>query len=236
MNNAFFKYTGMDGWTIGTRVAAMKLGMDYINKHQGDADKLAELGLKKSDLKKDADGEIIWSPENDQLAQGLFRFVDSAVLRPTGAHKPAWGGDPRFMLIWHLKHFMFTFHKVFTERVVNELNQVNPNYRALMPYLSMVPVMMASDFVRNLLVPSPYYDRMGFFDAVYNSVRRSGVLGLGTFALDALQDVSFRQAPGTGFMGPAFGVGHDLLKDGLGKTLWRLLPGYVLWSKLDNHF
>lgn len=235
-NNAFFKYTGMDGWTIGTRVAAMKIGMDYINKHQNDSEKLAELGLKKSDLKKDANGEIIWSPENDQLAQGLFRFVDSAVLRPTGAHKPAWGGDPRFMLIWHLKHFMFTFHKVFTERAVNELNQVNPNFRALVPYLSMVPVMMVSDFVRNLLVPSPYYDRMGFFDAVYNAVRRSGVLGLGTFGLDAMQDVTFRQAPGTGFMGPAFGVGYDIMKDGLGSTLWRLLPGYVLWSKLDNHW
>ncbi|WP_067586391.1 thermonuclease family protein [Endozoicomonas ascidiicola] len=54
-----------------------------------------------------------------------LRFVEESIVRPNAAHRPTWASDPRFMLLWHLKSFFYSYGKVivapFMQHVHNEI-------------------------------------------------------------------------------------------------------------------
>jgi hypothetical protein len=230
-NQKFFMLTGVEQWTKGVRIAAMHAGISYIKDHRNDPDKLGALGLKKSDVKIDSEGNLVGLTTSIKMGSAINRFVDSTVLRPSAAHRPAWGSDPRWLFIWHLKQFTFTFHKVFLGKVINELHKSNPDYMILLPFLMMIPTMMASDAVKNILAPSVFYEQMSFTEAVQHAVARSSVLGIGTFGLDAARDIDFGKLPGSSLLGPTADSVYRFYDKGFAQGIYRLTPGYALANK-----
>lgn len=189
---------------------------------------LDEMGLKAEDLKKvetkavslthrmlhagDPAVEVIWATNNREellkskeddttyrLRRALFKFVDSAVLRPNAAHRPIWGSDPRFALIFHLKQFTHSFQEVIMKRVWHEWKQGNT--KPAQVALTYVPFMAAADAAKAMLLGKGFDMSLGQFFG--KEVERSGLLGTGQYAVDAVQDMARGDNPAASFVGPA---------------------------------
>lgn len=189
---------------------------------------LDEMGLKAEDLKKvetkavsltrrqlhagDPAVEVIWATnsreelmkakEDDttyRLRRALFKFVDSAVLRPNAAHRPIWGSDPRFALIFHLKQFTHSFQEVIMKRVWHEWKQGNT--KPAQVALTYIPFMAAADAAKAMLLGKGFDMSLGQFFG--KEVERSGLLGTGQYAVDAVQDMARGDNPAASFVGPA---------------------------------
>lgn len=177
---------------------------------------LEELGISESDVFQLADGTIALT--KDQLLQAgakksevsdiekriqaaVFKWVDGAVLRPNAAHRPVWGSDPRYQLIFHLKQFTFSFHNTILRRVGEELKHGNvaPGW-ILMSY---VPFMFLSDVLKGSLTGT-LNTTADLYDVASQSIARSGIMGTGVFGADAMGDLERGKLPGTSFLGPAF--------------------------------
>lgn len=189
---------------------------------------LDEMGLKAEDLKKvetkavslthrmlhagDPAVEVIWATNNREerlkskeddttyrLRRALFKFVDSAVLRPNAAHRPIWGSDPRFALIFHLKQFTHSFQEVIMKRVWHEWKQGNT--KPAQVALTYIPFMAAADAAKAILLGKGFNMSLGQFFG--KEVERSGLLGTGQYAVDAVQDMARGDNPAASFIGPA---------------------------------
>lgn len=189
---------------------------------------LDEMGLKAEDLKKvetkavsltrrqlhagDPAVEVIWATNNREellkskeddttyrLRRALFKFVDSAVLRPNAAHRPIWGSDPRFALIFHLKQFTHSFQEVIMKRVWHEWKQGNT--KPAQVALTYIPFMAAADAAKAMLLGKGFDMSLGQFFG--KEVERSGLLGTGQYAVDAVQDMARGDNPAASFVGPA---------------------------------
>lgn len=189
---------------------------------------LDEMGLKADDLKKvetkavsltrrqlhagDPAVEVIWATNNREellrskeddttyrLRRALFKFVDSAVLRPNAAHRPIWGSDPRFALIFHLKQFTHSFQEVIMKRVWHEWKQGNT--KPAQVALTYIPFMAAADAAKAMLLGKGFDMSLGQFFG--KEVERSGLLGTGQYAVDAVQDMARGDNPAASFVGPA---------------------------------
>lgn len=189
---------------------------------------LDEMGLKAEDLKKvetkavslthrvlrggDPSVEVIWATNNREellkakeddttyrLRRALFKFVDSAVLRPNAAHRPIWGSDPRFALIFHLKQFTHSFQEVIMKRVWHEWKQGNT--KPAQVALTYIPFMAAADAAKAMLLGKGLDMSVGQFFG--KEVERSGLLGTGQYAVDAVQDMARGDNPAASFVGPA---------------------------------
>lgn len=189
---------------------------------------LDEMGLKAEDLKKvetkavslthrmlhagDPAVEVIWATNNREellkskednttyrLRRALFKFVDSAVLRPNAAHRPIWGSDPRFALIFHLKQFTHSFQEVIMKRVWHEWKQGNT--KPAQVALTYIPFMAAADAAKAMLLGKGFDMSLGQFFG--KEVERSGLLGTGQYAVDAVQDMARGDNPAASFIGPA---------------------------------
>lgn len=177
---------------------------------------LEELGIAESDVFQLQDGTIALT--KDQLLQAgakksevldiekriqaaVFKWVDGAVLRPNAAHRPVWGSDPRYQLIFHLKQFTFSFHNTILRRVGEELKHGNvaPGW-ILMSY---VPFMFLSDVLKGSLTGT-LNTTADLYDVASQSIARSGIMGTGVFGADAMGDLERGKLPGTSFLGPAF--------------------------------
>lgn len=178
---------------------------------------LEELGITEKDVFQLQDGTIALT--KDQLLQAgakkedvldiekriqaaVFKWVDGAVLRPNAAHRPIWGSDPRYQLIFHLKQFTFSFQNTILRRVGEELKHGNvaPGW-ILMSY---VPFMFLSDVMKGSLTGT-LNTSADLYDVASQSIARSGITGTGVFGADAMGDLERGKLPGTSFLGPAFG-------------------------------
>ena len=202
---------------------------------------LEELGIAESDVFQLQDGTIALT--KDQLLQAgakksevsdiekriqaaVFKWVDGAVLRPNAAHRPVWGSDPRYQLIFHLKQFTFSFHNTILRRVGEELKHGNvaPGW-ILMSY---VPFMFLSDVLKGSLTGT-LNTTADLYDVASQSIARSGIMGTGIFGADAMGDLERGKLPGTSFLGPAFDHLMTLLSGitghaGAGQVLNRSVP------------
>lgn len=190
---------------------------------------LKEMGLKPEDLKKvdvkavslknrqlisgDPSVEVIWATQNWEettknrdeddttyrLRRALFKFVDSAVLRPNAAHRPIWGSDPRFALIFHLKQFTHSFQEVIMKRVWHEWK--HGNTKPAQVALTYIPFMAAVDAAKAMLLGKGFDMSLSQFFG--KEVERSGLLGTGQYAVDAVQDMARGDNPAASFVGPA---------------------------------
>lgn len=193
VNDAFFRYNFMEGFNRSMRVGATQAALGFIKRHaMGENEHsmryLKELGLSPRQVKFDADGNVVI---DEAVKRAVNRWVDGAVLRPDAADSAIWMNDPHFAVIAHLKHFAFSFHHTFLKRVWHEYQ--HGNYQPLMALGAFVPMMMAADFIKDIATnggDEPAWKReWTFMDHVGYGVERSGLLGVGQFALDGLGDV-----------------------------------------------
>lgn len=253
-NDALFKWNGLAGWTRATRYMALQAAHGFLLKHAA-ADTLTsqrymdELGLRKGDIQA-ADGKVrvlseaeraAASPDekarDNRVRTGLMRFVDEAILRPNSQMSPAWMADPYLGLLSQYKAFAYAVYDQIGQRISHEIN--HGNLRVLLPAMSYLPVIIASEMLRGLIQygpgGNPQRDDWGPTDYAKFSLEKSGLLGPEkTFGAETALNKN-QEFPGAAFAGPtaqqAYEVGHTALGHGsVGHTVERALPGEALYS------
>lgn len=242
VNSAFFRGNGMETWNRGMRVAATSAAQRFIVRNTSNDRYMKELGITKADVFEQKDGTIALTQEQlvaagatpaeaakieKRIQAAVFKFVDGAVLRPNAAHRPIWGSDPRFQLIFHLKQFTYSFHNTILKRVGEEMK--HGNAAPVLILLSYVPFMLASDIMKGSLMGT-LQNGTDLYDVVSRSVARSGIMGIGTFRADAAEDVGHGSIPGSSFLGPTFDHLMTILDGIFGNTsltsvVERSIPG-----------
>ena len=195
VNDTLFRFNMMEQMNRSMRIAATQSAMKFIERHATGVEGakserfLAELNLKKSDVKKTATGELDVS--SDKMRNAINNWVDGAVLRPDAADKPIWFNDPHFSLISHLKQFTYSFQHTIIQRVVHEAKQ--GNYKPAAMLASYVPIMIAADAIKGMIVgggSQPAYKQdWGPGDYIASGIERAGLFGVGQFAVDAAGDI-----------------------------------------------
>lgn len=234
INEKFFRYIGLQAWTRATRVMGMEGGLRFIARHVNNPNQhserlLGELNLRPEDIVFDDAGKvkILTAVErrqstseeiarDDNVRAALHRFIDGAILRPNATLRPIWASDPHFMLIFHLKSFMYSFHERILKRVVLEAQ--NGNMMPLLMFGMFIPFMMAGDMLRDFIQHgtsgNPQKAQWGMMEYIGSSVERSGMLGLGQIAADAGQDIKYGGLGYESFSGPSWQQAEEIfLKD-----------------------
>ena len=252
INNAFFRFNLMEGLNRSFRVGATEAAAKFMLRH---ADGLAsrhstrwmnELGLLAGDVKT-VNGRMALTTADgltaDQVVRvhaALNQWVDGAVLRPDAADKPVWMNDPHYALISHLKQFVYSFQKTIIDRVVHEAE--HGNYSPVMALASYVPIMIAADTAKGIIQgggDQPEWKKgwdMG--DYVGYGVQRAGLLGVGQFGYDVMQNAE-RGGTGVGaLVGPTFEQLGDVItalngKKQFGPVVLHAMPANALYSELD---
>jgi hypothetical protein len=198
VNDQFFKWTGLTGLTRITRTMALGAGHSFIARHISDPTTnsqrfLEELNLTSEQVLLTPDGKsvrILTIEErakaekaerlrDDSVRAALNQFVDESILRPNAAQRPIWASDPHYMLVFHLKAFMYSFHDRILTRAVTEVGQHN-NVAPLVGLMMFIPAMLMIDALRDGIkyggVP-PYKKNWDTMDYVANSMERAGMFG-----------------------------------------------------------
>ena len=257
-NEKFFRYTGVQWWTNFTRKLALAVGKDYMEEAatKGGAEatrKLAELGLTAKDVSTwIAAGRPVYGRKGvtqesrtagyskmgaadldaaEKVAKALRRFGDEAILRPTAAMRPAWASDPKWMLVWHLKSFMYSFQATFLNRIWHELNRpgVSPRQQLayVLPIIALFPLAALGLELRELFQygtkQSPY-DRMDADEYLFELAKRTGVFGLSQMAID-FNEAEDRDRIGLiAVAGPTLSQIEELVSTPAGQSIPRSLP------------
>jgi hypothetical protein len=137
----YFRRTGLEHLTRGTRVAAAQIGRVFIRRLARDIQKgraaasatrfLAELGVPESKAKDFAKWVSSFEggmPEARQLDAGelssayrtaIARFVDQSIMRPSASTKPRWASHPLGSVVFQLQSFLYAFQKNVINRSLN---------------------------------------------------------------------------------------------------------------------
>lgn len=251
LNDKFFRYNLMEQFNRSMRVGATEAALKFIVKHSGgtasahSARWMNELGLRKSDVVMVGDrmaltqADGLTSAQEARVRMAVNKWVDGAILRPDAADKPVWMNDPHWMLVSHLKQFVYAFHHTILKRVLHEAR--NANFVPAMALGSYVPLMIASDMLKGALQTGgdePEWKKdWGIGDYVAQGVQRAGLLGVGQFGVDALQDVG-RGGTGIGeLLGPSIEQLGDMVQVMGGRKEFddfalRAMPANALYSEL----
>lgn len=234
VNDKFFKYNMMEGWNRSMRVAATQAAIKFIARHaDGTADAhskrwIAELGLEPGNVPM-RNGEL--DITNPSVKSAVHRWVDGAVLRPDAADKPVWMNDPHFALISHLKQFVYAFNETILKRVVHEAKF--GNYDAALALASYVPVMIAADAAKGLIMgggEEPEWKKgWTFGDYLGNGVQRAGLFGVGQFGLD-VQERGLGALTGPTIEQLSDAVGVMGGREAFGKFALDAMPAHALFG------
>lgn len=226
INDTFFKLNLMEQYNRSMRIGATEAATRFIAKHAVEGESvhstrwLAELGLKASDVKMHegalalTEAHGLSKAEADKMRSAVNQWVDGAILRPDAADKPIWMNDPRWMLISHLKQFVYSFHQTILKKVGHEFT--HGNHAPIMAMASYVPIMIAADMMKGMIQGAgsqpDFKEGWGFGDYIWSGLQRAGLFGVGQFGLDVATDVQ-RGGVGIGALaGPTLGQMGDALE------------------------
>jgi hypothetical protein len=216
VNDEFFKWTGLTGLTRLTRSMALGASHSFIARHASNPNEsslryLEELNLTPEEVWLTPDGKsvrILTFQERSQAAQherdrddkvraAMNQFVDEAILRPNAAQRPIWASDPHYMLVFHLKAFMYSFHDRILRRAVTEMGAHN-SVAPMVGLMMFIPALLFIDSLRDLIkhggTPS-YKKNWDITDYAFNSMERAGLFGIYQQGFDIRQA---QQYGGTG--------------------------------------
>lgn len=229
-NDRLFRFNLLQSWTRGTRTMALAGAKHFLEKHGSmefnahSSRYMHELGLRKGDVKLDKNGNLALlsfaerkklSDEGGETASAelardtrvrvaLNRWVDEAILRPDAAQRPIWASDPHWMLVFHLKAFMYSFHERILRRVGEEV--MNGRYNASLAMLGYLPVMLVAEGLRNTIQGDDMDDVLGedagLFATSHYLAQRSGLYGPLQMAFDAKQGWEYGDTPFSTMGGP----------------------------------
>ena len=270
VNDAFFKYTGLEAVTAFGRTMSASVAMRFIQRHgkqamAGDAESvryLKELGLTPQQANAmngsfktlpqllsegkafDANGEYTQEAKDaERLLFAINQFVDESVVRPDSTQRPVWASDPRFMLVWHLKSFAYSYAKVIMKPVFKEAmyqyqkHGISP--KVAVPLLTFaLPVMLASALglrLRELVqydipheiglkeLDRPSEERE-FDEYLYDVIRRGGILGPAELAINAMEAEDKKRSALVTLLGPTADHLNALLQFDAYKAVSRSVP------------
>ena len=248
VNEMMFKANGMEAWNRAMRVGATKSAVAFIERHNKGKDKhsarwMEDLGLAPGTLKLDEDGRLIYDkrvllaayPDMEmseaeayigKVHAAINRWVESAILSPNAAQRPAWGSDPHFGMFWHLKQFAYSFHETIMKRAIGEAG--HGNYAPLGVFAWYVPAMIAADVTKGLMLGAGelpgYMKNYDLGDWMMHGVKRAGILGIGDIGIEATKDV-------TSLAGPTVEQAADFFFKPLEDNLVKALPANALYSR-----
>lgn len=251
MNDAFFKYNGMESWNRSMRIAATKAAVAFIKKHAQGANEhseryLRELGLTKDDVKLTVEAEVesrdgkktkTWGIDvsDPKIQVAINRWVDQAILRPNASMRPIYMSDPMWMLVSHLKQYTYLFQQTILKRVYHEAK--HGNYSPAFTLAGYVPMIIAADMARIALTPGSGDDdaraNWDTSDWLWRGVQRAGFFGPGQMVLDAGADMAYGDIGIESIAGPSAQQFLDLIQaaargHGVEKELLGAIPGYRL--------
>lgn len=235
VNEQLFRFNGMEGFNRGMQVAGTRAAINFIKRHVESPSAnskayLAELNLKAADVKL-VDGELDYT--NPRIARAIHQWVNGAVLRPNAAQRPAWASDPHFMLFWHMKQFAYTFHDVILKRALHNYKQYGDIGPASVLLAGYIPVMIASDAAKSLLLTGdePVWMKQGLDSEVQHGAMRAGLLG----KFQPLADVTTANHTVLGVAGPAVEQIAELFTDTPGQSAINALPGSNVINAVKGH-
>lgn len=242
INDALFKWNGMEAWNRAMRIQATGAAVGFIKSHLTKSNEHSErylkqeLGLDPAQKGKwlTKDGELDYS--RDEVKTAVMRWVDGAILRPNAAQRPVYASDPHYALFYHLKQFVYSFHKTILKRAYVEAQHGNWSPAAAL-VVAYVPVLIAADLAKELLLPDddPPWMKQGFGAAVSHGFWRANLLGVPGLGLEA-----YRREDASSLLGPQIDQFADLVsvpfserRTALGEGLGAL-PGGSVWRRMAD--
>lgn len=243
INEKFFRAIGLERWTNFTRAAALAVGRDAIKRWaaEGNEKNLAELGLTVEDVKMWLEGgEEIYgaegSPDGEaerKVAEALIQFVNESVMRPNPSQRPLWASNPAFMLLFHLKMFMYSFHDTIIRQVVQNMREANTPwqkaYMVAVPGLMMMALTGLGLELRELIQyklwgRTPRTDRMSNVEYVWELATRSGLFGPSQLAIDWEGADERGQLGVIAVAGPTVNQLNELISKPLSQSVPKAIP------------
>ena len=177
---------------------------DLAEKQYRGADVTAELGSVDAEIDRE-----------NRVRASLNRWIDGAILRPSAATRPTWASDPKYMLVFHLQGFMYSFYDTHIKRAIHEGRYEN-NFKPALAMMLFVPMMLASEAFRDLFQHAggedPAKQGWDMYDHSMYAVERSGILGLTEQVFDIGQNLEYGQGPWESSLGPTAEWGFDFMR------------------------
>jgi hypothetical protein len=177
---------------------------ELVEQQRRGADVTGELGRVDAEIDRE-----------NRVRAALNRWVDGAILRPTAATRPTWASDPKWMLVFHLQGFMYSFYDTHIKRAFHEGRYEN-NFKPAVAMMLFVPMMLASETLRDLFQhlggEDPAKRGWDEWDHTGYAIERSGILGLAERISDADQNLQYGQFPWESSMGPTAEWGFDFMR------------------------
>lgn len=265
LNDGFFRMIGLNAWTAQTRKMALASGKKMlVDLHNGRYNSnperkkrlLDELGLEEADLREAYDGatnDILILTESElamlvpaeggerradvdlRIRQALVQFVNESILNPDASQRPVWGSDPHFMLVFHLKGFMYSFYDRILKRMALEMRN-GRSIPMLMNMGAFVGIMIAADAIRNMIQTDFDEDDREWEQIIFDGAERSGLFGLGGLVTAAERDIEYGGVGVESFMGPTFEwmtneLPEILSGEDIGKNILGSMPGGAVFRK-----
>ncbi|MDD3353879.1 hypothetical protein [Zoogloea sp.] len=240
MSDSLFKWNGMEAWNRAMRITATSVAERVIKQYHSEGfdaadpaavarfEELFGKGFDPKAIKMGADGGLDMNDPKNQAA--VSKWVNGAILRPNAAQRTIWGSDPHYQILWHMKQFTYTFQNVILAKAVGQAKL--GNYRpALAAMAGYVPVIIAADAIKELLIPGdePGWMKSGLAGMLQHGVDRAGLLGIGQMGYDA-----FATDFGVGLTGPAVSQVLHAPFDDPSRTALRALPFGNLAGRMAN--
>jgi len=246
VNDEFFKWTGLTGLTRLTRSMALGASHSFIARHASNPNEaslryLEELNLTPEEVLLTPDGKSVRiltlqerskavqheRDRDDKVRAAMNQFVDESILRPNAAQRPIWASDPHYMLVFHLKAFMYSFHDRILRRAVTEMGEHN-SVAPMVGLMMFVPALLFIDGLRDLIKyggTPPYKANWDVSDYAFNSMERAGLFGI------YQQGFDIRQAQQYGGTGAEALLGGVMFPFQLFTDPTELLPFQNMWVK-----
>ena len=240
MNEGLFRWNGMHFLDVGLRSVGVAMGKTMLEDaaRRGDADMLSAVGTDVESVNAwILDGmPVAYSPRHDSVLSALNQIVDESVVRPNKSHRPIWGNDQRYAVLWHMKSFMWGYHNTVLVRAWNEMKYRDGLGKAL-PFLTLaaytMPLAALGMEIRWQLAP-PKYRSEGGWDYFWEVIQRSGSLGVMQMLADANEAESFGKTSIVTALGPTFGQIDEIVRKNTDYDWSRALPLYPVFRTLQN--
>lgn len=255
MQSLFFKYNGNALIVKYSRILATGLATRFL-LNAAAANDTASLNKLNIDagtiLAWDQAGRPAWSPHLDPataqiaraVADSINQFVNEATLNPSRFQATGWGNNPWMKMIWHLKHFLYTYGDTVLGGIYREMRSrwkhLNPSdfndalavaAPAILFGVAVMPLAAASlearDWIRRLngRRSTEYEDSISYLSDVFN---RAGGLGPVDFLLSMREQQEWGRSV-WGTLAPVPGKVDTLFGSGSAESKVRqLIP---IWSQ-----
>jgi hypothetical protein len=233
INDLFFRYNQMEGWTNLMRTLGLISGRSFIKRNaeaaqRGDA--TAQRYMNELDLgtPEQLAAAVAWdghSTINEEINAALNRYIDEAMIRPDASIRPVWMSDPGYGIFAHLKGFLYGFHETFLRRVGREA-KIHQN---LLPLLALgivaLPFAAVGYELRRWVTtggnPRPRPEGASY---VVELFERAGLFGAWQLVMDMEQADEFGKPFALGVGGPAVEQLFDFYDRDLASWIPRAIP------------